>query len=173
MMRNSVIGDPRPDFITGMNFYVGYKGFDLSVSATGAFGHQIMKTYRRWADRPEENFTLDAYDRWTGPGTSNRIPRLTYNPHANRNYISDLYIEDADYVKIQNITLGYDFARLLKGQQFSQIRLFMTAQNFFTITGYSGLDPEVGYGQTSWASGIDIGFYPSAKTLIFGLNVKF
>lgn len=169
----TMIGDPRPDFITGMNFYVGYKGFDLSVSATGAFGHQIMKTYRRWADRPEENFTLDAYDRWTGPGTSNRIPRLTYNPHANRNYISDLYIEDADYVKIQNITLGYDFARLLKGQQFSQIRLFMTAQNFFTITGYSGLDPEVGYGQTSWASGIDIGFYPSAKTLIFGLNVKF
>ena len=101
------------------------------------------------------------------------MPRLTFNPHPNRNYISDLYVENADYVKIQNITLGYDFARLFTSQSFSQIRLFLTAQNFFTITGYSGLDPEVGYGQTSWASGIDIGFYPSAKTLIVGLNVKF
>lgn len=169
----TMIGKPMPDYITGFGFNVAYKGFDFAVSATGAFGHQVMKTYRRWADRPEENFTLDAYDRWTGPGTSNRIPRLTFNPHPNRNYISDLYIENADYVKIQNITLGYDFAKLLSGHQFSQIRLYMTAQNFFTITGYSGLDPEVGYGQTSWASGVDIGFYPSAKTFIVGLNVKF
>lgn len=169
----TMIGNPNPDFIMGMSFNIAYKGFDFSVNATGALGHQIMKTYRRWADRPEENFTVDAYDRWTGPGTSNRVPRLTFNPHPNRNYISDLYVENADYVKIQNITLGYDFARLFTSQSFSQIRLFLTAQNFFTITGYSGLDPEVGYGQTSWASGIDIGFYPSAKTLIVGLNVKF
>ncbi|HHV86392.1 MAG TPA: TonB-dependent receptor, partial [Petrimonas sp.] len=169
----TMIGSPMPDYITGFGFNVAYKGFDFAVTATGAFGHQVMKTYRRWADRPEENFTLDAYDRWTGPGSTNRVPRLTFNPHPNRNYISDVYIENADYVKIQNITLGYDFARLPPFQKFSQIRLYMTAQNFFTITGYSGLDPEVGYGQTGWASGIDIGFYPSAKTLIIGLNVKF
>ncbi|MBF6598801.1 MAG: TonB-dependent receptor [Fermentimonas sp.] len=169
----TMIGNPKPDFLMGMSFNIAYKSFDFSVNATGAFGHQVMKTYRRWADRPEENFTVDAYDRWTGPGTSNRVPRLTFNPHPNRNYISDLYVEDADYIKIQNITLGYDFANLMPSQSFSQIRLFLTAQNFFTITGYSGLDPEVGYGQTSWASGIDIGFYPSAKTLILGLNVKF
>ena len=169
----TMIGKPRPDFITGLSFNVAYKGFDLAVSASGAFGHQIMKTYRRWADRPEENYTLDAFDRWTGPGSTNRVPRLTFNPHPNRNYISDLYIENADYVKIQNITLGYDFARILSSQVFSQLRLYMTAQNFFTITGYSGLDPEVGYGQTGWASGIDIGYYPSPKTFIVGLNVKF
>lgn len=169
----TMIGKPMPDYMTGLGFNIAYKGFDFAVSATGAFGHQVMKTYRRWADRPEENFTLDAYDRWTGPGSTNRVPRLTYNPHPNRNYISDLYIENADYVKIQNITLGYDFAKLFTGHSFSQIRLYMTAQNFFTITGYSGLDPEVGYGQTSWASGIDIGFYPSPKSFIVGLNVKF
>lgn len=169
----TMIGKPMPDYMAGFGFNVAYKGFDFAVSATGTFGHQVMKSYRRWADRPEENFTLDAYDRWTGPGSTNRVPRLTYNPHPNRNYISDLYIENADNVKIQNITLGYDFAKLLSGRPFSQIRLYMTAQNYFTITGYSGLDPEVGYGQTSWASGVDIGFYPSPKTFIVGLNVKF
>ncbi len=169
----TMIGNPNPDFTTGLSFNAYYKGFNLGVTTTGAFGHQIIKTYRRWADRPEENFTLDAYDRWTGPGSTNKVPRLTFNPHPNRNYISDLYIENADYVKIQNITLGYDFAPLMPSLKFSQIQLYMSAQNFFTITGYSGLDPEVGYGQTSWASGIDIGFYPSAKTFLVGLNVEF
>ncbi len=169
----TMIGNPNPDFITGLGFNASYKGFSFGVTTTGAFGHQIIKTYRRWADRPEENFTLDAYDRWTGPGSTNRVPRLTFNPHPNRNYISDLYIENADYIKIQNITLGYDFARLMPAGRFSQMQVYMSAQNFFTLTGYSGLDPEVGYGQTSWASGIDIGYYPSAKTFLIGLNVKF
>ncbi|GAP68263.1 TonB-linked outer membrane protein, SusC/RagA family [Bacteroidales bacterium 6E] len=169
----TMIGNPNPDFTTGLSFNAYYKGFNLGVTTTGAFGHQVIKTYRRWADRPEENFTLDAYDRWTGPGSTNKVPRLTFNPHPNRNYISDLYIENADYVKIQNITLGYDFAPLLPALKFSQIQLYMSAQNFFTITGYSGLDPEVGYGEESWDSGIDIGYYPSAKTFLIGLNVEF
>lgn len=120
-----------------------------------------------------ENYTTDIYSRWTGEGTSNRTPRLTWGPHPNRQYISDLYIENADYLKIQNITLGYDFKQLFPIIPLTQARLYVTAQNLFTITGYSGLDPEVGYGNASWASGVDLGYFPSPKTFIIGVNLKF
>jgi TonB-linked SusC/RagA family outer membrane protein len=169
----TILGDPTPDLTAGLSFNVGYKGFDLAVTTSGAFGHQIIKSYRRWADRPMENYTLDIYERWHGEGTSNDIPRLTWGPHPNRQYISDLYIENADYVKIQNITLGYDFKDLITSMPLSQARLYVTAQNFFTITGYSGLDPEVGYGNETWASGVDLGFFPRPKTFIIGINLKF
>jgi TonB-linked SusC/RagA family outer membrane protein len=169
----TMLGDPTPDMTAGLSFNVGYKGFDLAVTTSGAFGHQIIKSYRRWADRPMENYTTDIYERWHGEGTSNKVPRLTWGPHPNRQYISDLYIENADYVKIQNITLGYDFKQLLSSMPLSQARLYVTAQNFFTIADYSGLDPEVGYGNESWASGVDLGFFPRPKTFIIGINLKF
>jgi TonB-linked SusC/RagA family outer membrane protein len=169
----TILGDPTPDLTAGFSFNVSYKGFDLAVTASGAFGHQIIKSYRRWADRPMENYTLDIYERWHGEGTSNKIPRLTWGPHPNRQYISDLFIENADYVKIQNITFGYDFKNLIAAMPLSQVRLYVTAQNFFTIAGYSGLDPEVGYGNETWASGVDLGFFPRPKTFIVGINLKF
>ena len=79
-------------------------------------------------------------------------------------------------MKIQNVTLGYDFKRLWKKCPFGQLRLYVQAQNLYTFTGYSGLDPEIGSdGGTSisWGSGIDNGFYPSPRTYLFGVNVKF
>ena len=169
----TMLGDPIPDFTAGLSFNIFIKGFDFTVTSFGAFGHQIIKSYRRWADRPMENYTTDIYSRWTGEGTSNRTPRLTWGPHPNRQYISDLYIENADYLKIQNITLGYDFKQLFPIIPLTQARLYVTAQNLFTITGYSGLDPEVGYGNASWASGVDLGYFPSPKTFIIGVNLKF
>ncbi len=72
------------------------------------------------------------------------------------------------------MTLGYDFKELIPVLPFTQIRLYFSAQNLFTITGYKGLDPEVGYGYGhSWASGIDVGFYPSPRTYLIGMNLKF
>ncbi|NGM65760.1 TonB-dependent receptor [Sphingobacterium sp. SGR-19] len=170
----TMIGNPHPDFSGGLNLNVGYKGVDLSVTAIGSFGHQVAKSYRSFADSPLQNYTTDIFERWHGEGTSNRLPRLTSGSHTNNQYISDIYIENADFVKIQNVTLGYDLKQVWKNTPFSQVRLYATVQNLFTFTKYSGMDPEIGYGDDqSWVSGIDLGFYPQPRTVMFGLNLKF
>ena len=173
----TMIGDPNPNVTGGLTLTLGYKGFDFAVTAYGAFGQQIAKSYRSFADMPLENFTTDIYNCW-GLGGDNSLPRLTDGTHTNWQNISDLYIENGDYVKISNITIGYDFKKLFKNMPLSQARLYFTAQNLFTITGYSGMDPEVGYaGSTNaaydWGSGIDVGFYPSPRTFLVGVNLKF
>lgn len=174
----TMIGDPNPNVTSGLTITLGYKGFDFAVTAYGAFGQQIAKSYRSFADMPLENFTTDILNCWDGEGTSNFYPRLTNGTHTNWQNISDLYIENGDYVKISNITIGYDFKKLFKNMPLSQARLYFTAQNLFTITGYSGMDPEVGYagstnGAFDWGSGIDVGFYPSPRTFLVGVNLKF
>ncbi|HCC51551.1 MAG TPA: SusC/RagA family protein, partial [Porphyromonadaceae bacterium] len=169
-----MIGNPHPDWLAGLNLNASYKGFDLSVTMNGVFGNQIMRSYRSWSDSPKDNYTADIFDRWHGEGTSNRFPRLTTNVHTNRQYVSDLYVEDGDYFRMQNITLGYDFKKLFPRMILQQARIYVTAQNLFTVTNYTGMDPEVGYGHgKSWVSGIDCGFYPSPRTYILGVNLKF
>lgn len=168
------IGNPHPDFTMGFSFNLGYKGFDLAVTTNGAFGHQIAKSYRSFADTKEQNYTTDIFGRWHGEGTSNKLPRLNSGSNANWQEISDIYVEDAGFVKIQNITLGYDFKKLFENIPFGQARLYVTAQNLYTFTNYSGQDPEIGYGYgQSWVSGIDLGFYPSPRTYLVGVNLKF
>jgi TonB-dependent starch-binding outer membrane protein SusC len=170
----TMIGDPNPDFNLGFSFNVGYKGFDFSVTTHGAFGQQIAKSYRQTSRI--DNYTTEVYQRWHGEGTSNKYPRLTANTNANYMNISDIYIEDGDYLKCQNITLGYDFKKLAPKMPLQQARIFFSAQNLFTITNYSGMDPEIGSNagtSDSWASGIDIGFYPSPRTYLVGVNIKF
>lgn len=169
-----MIGDPHPDVTLGIGLNAGYKGFDLSITMTGAFGQQIMKSYRSYVDYPKNNYTSDIFARWHGEGTSNRLPRLTSGTHTNWQNISDLYMENGDYMRMQNITLGYDFKKLFKKLPLQQLRLYVSAQNLFTITGYSGMDPEIGYGgYQSWVSGVDLGFYPSPRTYLVGANIKF
>ena len=109
----------------------------------------------------------------TTKGTSNRLPSLTGST-INYGYVSDLYIEDGDYFRISNVTLGYDFSRLIKSKYLSQLRVYASVQNLFTFTNYSGMDPEIGYGGgDDWTSGIDLGYYPGARTYMFGVNLKF
>lgn len=169
-----MIGNPHPDFRLGVGLTASYKGLDLSLTMSGVFGNQILKSYRSWSDSPKDNHTSDILGRWHGVGTSNRLPRLTSNAHTNWTYVSDLYMEDGDYLRMQNITLGYDFKKLFPAMPLQQARVYVTAQNLFTITSYSGMDPEVGYGHSSdWASGIDCGFYPSPRTYMVGVNLKF
>ena len=168
------IGNPHPDFTMGLNLNFSYKGFDLNITGAGAFGQQIAKSYRSFADSPLQNYTTDIFGRWTGEGTSNKLPRLTSGSHTNWQNISDIYIEDGDYLKIQNLTIGYDFKKLFPTMPLGQARLYLTAQNLFTFTGYSGMDPEIGYGyDKSWVSGIDLGYYPSPRTYMVGVNLKF
>lgn len=87
---------------------------------------------------------------------------------------SDLYIQDGDYLRISNVTLGYDFAKLLNWKNvISQARLYFQVQNLYTFAKYDGMDPEIGYGTSSWVSGVDLGYYPRPRTFIVGVNLKF
>ena len=170
----TMIGNPHPDYILGLSLNFEYKGFDFSFTANGAFGQQIAKSYRAYANSNWDNYTTDVYDFWTGEGSTNERPRLTSGRHTNWKEVSELLLEDGDYFRIKNITIGYDFKKLFRQLPLQQARLYFTAQNILTFTNYSGMDPEVGYGGDDvWASGIDLGFYPSPRTLIFGVNLKF
>ena len=136
---------------------------------------QIAKCYRHYSNMPDNNYCTDVYTKyWTGEGSTNRYPRFTDGKHANMKEISDLWIEDADYLKISNISLGYNFKKLWNNMPFENLRVYVSAQNLITLTGYSGMDPEIGYGNSvNWASGIDIGNYPSARTWMCGINLTF
>ena len=170
----TMIGNPHPDMRIGFGLNFSYKGFDFALSGKGAFGQQIMKSYRSFADNEYHNYTTDILDRWHGEGTSNSFPRLTAGNGTNRINVSDIYVEDGDYVKIQNVTIGYDFKRLMPDIPFGQARLYFAARNLATFTNYSGMDPEVGYGDDqSYVSGIDLGFYPTPRTFMVGVNLKF
>ncbi len=164
------LGNGIPDFTFGFNINLYYKNFDFSVTAAGAAGQQIVQSYRNHANS-KANYTTAILSRWTGEGTSNKMPRVT---ETNINWqFSDLYIQDGDYLRISNITLGYDFAKLLKLSFVSQARLYFQVQNAFTFTNYDGMDPEIGYGDDSWVSGVDLGYYPRPRTFLVGVNLKF
>ena len=164
------LGNGVPDFTLGFNLGFDWKGLDFSVQANGAFGHQIVQSYRNHANA-QANYTREILGRWTGEGTSNTIPRVTT---TNINWqFSDLYVHDADYLRISTVTLGYDLARIWKNRVCRQLRLYVQAQNLFTFTKYKGMDPEIGYGTDGWVSGIDVGYYPRPRTFLIGANVKF
>ncbi len=171
-----MIGDPNPDFIFGFQLNVEYKGIYLQVSANGQAGNQIAKSYRSFGDSPLNNYTTDIYEkRWHGEGTTNKYPRLYGSPNVSTRYVSDLYIENGDFLRINNLTIGYDLNRLWANSPLGQVRLYVSAKNLITFTKYSGMDPEVGYGPDTdpWASGIDLGLYPASKTYMIGISAKF
>ncbi len=164
------LGNGTPDFTYGFNLGFSYKNFDFALNAYGAAGNQIVQSYRNHANS-KANYTSAILGRWTGEGTSNRIPRVT---DTNINWqFSDLYIQDGDYLRISNITVGYDFAKLINLKAISQARLYFQVQNAFTFTKYDGMDPEIGYGTSDWVSGIDLGYYPRPRTYLIGVNLKF
>lgn len=170
------LGDPHPDVTMGITLGASYKGFDLSVTGFGAFGQQVARSFRKFTDGEFENFTTEVYDYWHGEGTSNKYPLLAHmNAGPNWQTISDIYIENASYFRLQNLTVGYDFTKIWKSSPFQQLRLYFAAQNLFTITGYKGMDPENGtaIGSDSWVTGVDVGNYPQPRTYMVGVNVKF
>ena len=169
------IGNPNPDVMLGVNLGLNWKGLDFAVSGAGAFGMQIMRSCRSFSDSWWHNYDTTILNRWHGEGTSNEQPRISGTGHANTNYVSTRYMEDADYFKIKTVTLGYDFKNIWKGCPFQQLRLYVQAQNLITFTGYTGLDPEVGNaaGGDTWASGIDLGLYPPSRTYLIGASIKF
>ncbi len=172
------LGNGLPKYTFGFNFNLGWKGFDLSANFTGAAGFKIAQSYRD-PSSSQGNYSRRILNRWTGEGTSNEIPRVTYGDVGNWLF-SDLYLQDGNYIRLQNLTLGYDFKKLISWKGLSKLRLYFQAQNLFTLTKYDGMDPEIGsYNGTdgnssdSWVSGVDMGYYPHPRTFIVGVNLAF
>ena len=169
------IGNPNPDVMLGVNLGLSWKGLDFAVNGAGAFGQQVMRSYRSFGDAAYQNYDTTILNRWHGEGTSNKEPRMSATGHQNTIWVSSRYMENADYFKIKTVTLGYDFTKIWKSSPFQQLRLYVQAQNLYTFTKYTGLDPEVGNsgGGTGWASGIDLGLYPPSRTYLIGASIKF
>src|SRR5699024_9990412 len=131
------IGDPNPDLTYGFNINIGYKGFDASIYTYGMAGHQNVFSLRRH-DRLYPNYFINILNRWPGEGTSNTIPRVTRGDEPNGNYkkFSELYIQDADFLRIKTVSLGDDFSTIMENLPVRKFRVYLSANNLFTFTKY-------------------------------------
>lgn len=164
------IGKPNADYTLGFNLSLSYKNFDFLTYWYASIGNDLIRNY----ERTEANLNRLDYvlDRWTGEGTSNTVPRVTAGVSSN-NVFSDYFVEDASYLRIQNIQLGYTIKnKFTEKAGISKIRLYGTVNNLYTFTKYKGFDPTY-QGSTTISRGIDYGSYPAARTFLFGLNVNF
>lgn len=166
------IGNPYPDFTFGSNISLAYGDLDLAIFIQGTWGNEIFNGMQR-QDLRYTNRTTAILERWTGEGTSNKIPRYTWSDTNNSYRISDLYIEDGSYLRIKNVQLGYNIpTNLLRKIKVSQWRFYASAENVLTFTKYTGADPEIG-ALSSFDVGIDRAIYPQARTVRFGTNITF
>ncbi|MBD5418629.1 MAG: TonB-dependent receptor [Bacteroides sp.] len=163
------LGKGLPDWTYGFNVGFGWKGFQLSAYFQGVWGNQIYDASLR-SDTPAKNLPAWMLNRWTGEGTSNKIP--IYRLGDARNWqSSDIYIHDGAYLRMSNITLSYTFPdHLIRKIGLSNARVFVMGENLFTATSYHGFTPEIGDGVNI---GIDYGNYPEARTFTVGFNVSF
>lgn len=162
------IGNPIPDWTFGLNINAMWKEFDLSLFFQGTQGNDIYKLYRR-TNVTKANWGNEWLGRWTGEGTSNWYPQIVEGGINGADKVSNLYVEDGSYFRLKVLQLGYTLPQnITRKALISKLRLFVQAENLFTITGYSGLDPEVGT-----RNGFDGGTYPQARTYSFGLNLTF
>ena len=173
-----LLGSAIPDFTYGFYINAEYKRFDISASFIGSKGNEIANIFNFYiagTSAVDNNLLVSRQDYWTGPGSTNTQPRLT-NEVTNNDLFSDRYIEDGSFLRLRNIQVGYtlptSFAEKVK---MKSARIYASADNLFTITDYSGYDPEVGlpFNGDPFGSGVDLGNYPLARTIIMGVNFKF
>lgn len=164
------IGKGMPDWTFGFNLGVSWKNFDLNMMWQGTAGNDIYDATRR-TDIATSNLPSWMLNRWTGEGTSNRIPRFVQGDNVNWQS-SDLYVYDGSYLRLKNIQLGYTLPAALTQKVFiSSLRFYVAAENLFTFTKYHGFDPEISSGGTSL--GIDYGVYPQARVWTIGASLSF
>ncbi|MBE0651300.1 MAG: TonB-dependent receptor [Bacteroidales bacterium] len=162
------LGNPNPRFIFSMNNNFSYQGFDLSVFLQGVSGNKILNANRLYDESMYTSFnqTTAVLGRWTGPGTSNTMPRAVYNDPNNNSRPSSRYIEDGSYLRIKNVTFSYTIPKKdLKLLYLNSARVYVSVENLYTFTKYSGFDPEVG------VTGIDNSVYPVSRTFSVGVNL--
>lgn len=181
------IGNPHPKFVMGFNFNLGYKNFDFSTFLYWKAGGQIANYTRYWTDFNtfQGNRTRRVlYDSWTPENKNALLPRLTSNDATSGTLPVSYYIEPGGYVRLRNLQLGYTLPKtMLDRFGIERLRLYVQVQNLFTITKYTGLDPEItttNTGRNDYTRrfadrnlGVDVGNFPTAKALLFGLNVGF
>ncbi|MFH6943015.1 SusC/RagA family TonB-linked outer membrane protein [Flavobacterium sp. FlaQc-50] len=173
------IGDPIPEATMGFNLQLNYKNVDFALFTFASVGNDMVRNYERTVTNANRlNYVLD---RWTGEGTSNSTPRVTTGATAN-NVFSDYFVEDASYLRIQNIQIGYSLdPKVTLKAGITKLRLYAGVNNLYTFTKYKGFDPGASFGpqnrdgvsQSPIGAGIDYGFYPVPRTYLLGLNINF
>jgi len=178
-----IIGNPNPDFIYGLTNTFGYKNFGFSIFLQGSQGNDIYNGTRVETEGmiDAKNQTTAVLDRWTSPGQLTNVPRaVPDNTNNSRN--STRFVENGSYLRVKSVTLSYNLPEtLLSRLKLSNVKVYVTGENLFTVTNYKGFDPEVNaFTNTNDATqnkntfvGIDYGTYPQTRNLIFGLNVSF
>jgi TonB-linked SusC/RagA family outer membrane protein len=170
----TIIGDPNPDFIGGVTNNLQYKGFDLNLFFIFSYGNDIVNYNRFMLERGTENTNqLASYaNRWSVDNQVTDIPRSL--SVTNMAYISDRIVEDASFLRLKNIALGYNFpVKLAQKVSAGMVRIYISGQNLWTLTSYSGPDPTVSTRNTSLTRGWDYSAYPIARTITFGAQVTF
>ncbi|MCK0115281.1 SusC/RagA family TonB-linked outer membrane protein [Gelidibacter sp. F63206] len=164
------IGNPNPKFNYSLNNTFSIGDFDLSIFFQGVYGNDIFNANRLYTENMSvtTNQSTEVLNRWNGSGTSNSVPRAVFGDPNNNNRQSTRYIEDGSYLRLKNVNLAYTLPlEKFKNTPFSSIKLYVSGQNLFTITNYSGFDPEVG------PNGIDNNIYPITKTFTLGATLGF
>ncbi|WP_299259387.1 TonB-dependent receptor [uncultured Aquimarina sp.] len=173
------IGNPHPDFTYSITNNFRYGMFDLSIFLQGSYGNDIYnytRTYIEGVNRFNANQAASVIDRFSASNTDGSLPRYSDGDKNGNNRVSDRFIEDGSYLRIQSLTFGCTLPKDTFGKTkiFDQIRVYTTIQNLYTFTDYSGYDPEVGsLNQSALFKGIDFGRYPVPRTMTLGLNVQF
>ncbi|MDQ1160466.1 TonB-linked SusC/RagA family outer membrane protein [Chryseobacterium sp. SORGH_AS 447] len=168
------LGSPYPKFSYGLSYNMAWKNFDLNVFFQGVYGNKIFNGFKFVSLNPggtgqNYNMDRDILNAWTPQNTDTDIPRLVQgDPSGNYSKVSDFYVEDGSYLRLKNFTVGYSFPKdLYKRLDINKLRIYVTTNNLFTITKYTGFDPEVGMN----SYGVDTGRYPQARSFIFGVEV--
>jgi hypothetical protein len=169
------IGNPHPDLTGGLNFDLAYGGFDLNVFFYGSYGNDIINYVRRWIDFGQFNcnFSKDAlYNSWGSPYLDDNadatLPKLDQDDKSQ--VASSALVEDGSFLRLKNVRLGYTLpASVLSKLQVQNVRVYAQVTNLFTITKYSGLDPELN--SSGSYMGLDQGAWPTPRQFMFGLTI--
>jgi TonB-dependent starch-binding outer membrane protein SusC len=165
----------QPKFTASLNNNFTYKSFDLSVFFQGSFGNKLFNLLQQQMEKTTttQNVSTALLDRWDSiVNPQGRFPKVVNAPVVQ---VADIYIEDGTYIRLKNITLGYNLSKDVAARiSAKQVRVYVSAQNLLTITNYKGLDPEANfYDQNNLQPGIDYGVYPNYRTYTVGVNVTF
>ncbi len=170
----TVIGNGNPDFFGGISNTLSYRNFDLYLFFQGSYGNDILNFGRfdLYNLNGNNNQSADVLNRWTPTNPSKDLPRA--NSTGGQRILSDFHIENGSYLRLKNISFGYNLPKsFLQTISLKQVKVYVSAQNLWTVTSYKGYDPEISrFGTSSVSQGMDYGGYPAAKTIMFGLNIN-
>lgn len=171
-----IIGNANPDFTYGITNNFSYKNVSLNLFFQGSQGNDILNATRFDTESmiDSRNQTTAVLRRWQQPGDITDIPRVSTDGSTDNSRISSRYIENGSYLRLKAVTLGYDFSKdVLDRIGISALKIYATGENLFTITDYSGFDPEVNsFGSNNTVGGVDYGTYPQTRNIIFGIRAS-